>query len=176
MTSPRHILSTFDVKSASSPVGAEPDELMIDWTTLPTGSTASLYFPAAHADDILATAAGLYGYQPFAKLDAHTVGLRAQGIGYVPIPRAPGNLAGFVDVELPSRTRTGEKITVAVSQLTTQSATIRPDRAPQYVPIGKARGASTWRKVKGTFKLAPRVRSRRDALPILERNLSILRW
>ena len=70
MTRTRRILSTFDLKPTTAPDGAKPDELMINWTTLPVGSTASLYLPGVSADDILAAAAKLNGYQPLTRLDA----------------------------------------------------------------------------------------------------------
>ena len=94
MTTTRHILSTFDLKPTTAPDGAKPDELMINWTTLPAGSTASLYMPGVSADDILTEAAKLNGYQPFKKIDANTVGCEAQGISYVPIPKVPATWPG----------------------------------------------------------------------------------
>ena len=61
MTVPRHMLSTFDIKPTRAPAGAKPDELMIDWTTLPAGAKASLYMPGVSADDILMMAAAIHG-------------------------------------------------------------------------------------------------------------------
>jgi hypothetical protein len=182
MTSPRHILSTFDIKATSARVGVKPDELMINWTSLPAGSTASLYLPSVTADDILKTAAGLYGSQPFTRLDGHTIGCKAQGIAYVPIPPAPGNLAGLIDVKLPASIQRGDKLTVAVNQLTTQSARIpvsgsaNGNRIPQTAIDRNPDKTIAWRKVAGTFKLALKVKTREEALPIIEHNLSILGW
>jgi hypothetical protein len=42
MTRSRHMLATFDIQPTSAPPGARLDELMINWTTLPKGSTARL--------------------------------------------------------------------------------------------------------------------------------------
>jgi hypothetical protein len=181
MTSHRRILSTFDMKPTSAPTGARPDELMINWTTLPAASTASVYVPGVSADDILATAAGLNGYQPFTRIDDHTVGCHAKGITYLPIPRAPGNLAGLIDVELPATIKTGDRFTIVINQITNAQASIRSrGTAPRITPAVVAlpgRGERlAWRKVAGTFNLAFKVKTRRKALPCVEQNLSILGW
>ncbi|MGC9950124.1 MAG: hypothetical protein ABSF64_27480 [Bryobacteraceae bacterium] len=181
MTSHRRILSTFDMKPTSAPAGAKPDELMIDWTTLPAASTASVYLPGVSADDILETAAGLNGYQPFTRIDGHTVSCHAKGITYLPIPRAQGNLAGLIDVELPATVKTGDQFTIIVNQITNAQASIgsrdaAPRIAPAVVGLPGTGKRLAWRKVAGTFNLAFKVKTRRKALPCVEQNLSILSW
>jgi hypothetical protein len=178
------ILGTFDIKPTplAAALSASPDELMIDWTTLPAASTASLYLPSITAQAIVDAATRLYGSKVFTQIDAHTVVCRALGVTYMPIPRAGGNLAGLIDVELPANIPIGREITVAVSQLTSQSAIIPAGRrdspfaglAGFVVPA--SRKSITWRKVTGTFQLALKVQSQTVALPIIERNLSLLRW
>jgi hypothetical protein len=173
----QRILGTFDIKPTTTAIDAKPDELMIDWTTLPAGSTSSLYLPPVSAKDIRAMAAGMYGYQPFALVDAHTVGCDAQGVTYVPIPRALGNFAGLIDVVLPAKAQIGDKLTVAVSQLTNQSAEI-PVIVNPFADVAMSRRSRqvTWRKVTGAFQLALKVKPDNETRPVVERNLAILRW
>src|SRR4029077_9710474 len=42
------------------PPELSPDELMLEWGHLPSGATASIYLPAADADEILGLAGQLY--------------------------------------------------------------------------------------------------------------------
>jgi len=182
MSAQRHMLSTFDAKPTHAGVGAKPDELMINCATLPKGARASLYMPGARADEILTLAAGINGYQPFGRVDAHTIEFSAAGIAYVPLPRAPGNLAGLIDIVLPEHIRTGDRITLTFNQLTNQSARIPTGRGrekePETAEPTPRRPTRTiaWRRVTGTFKLALKVKPVAEALPEIERNLSLLRW
>jgi len=174
MTShPVRIAGTFDIKPTASPAGARPDELMINWCTLPPGSIAKIYLPGVSADDIRTQAGALYGYQPFTLIDANTVGCPARGISYLPIPRAPGNLAGLLDVVLPDDAAIGDRLVVTVSQLSTQTATVA-DRTT--VAFSGSSKQLAWRKVTGKFQLALKVTETKSARPVVERNLSILRW
>ena len=179
MSVERRILATFDLKRTSAPADARPDELMIDWTNLPTGSSASLYLPGAKAGDILATAQSLYGYQPFRRLDDATVGCTAKGVSLMPVPRSSGNLAGLLEVRLPARARPGEKYTIAVNQVTNVEARVPVSNGAVAAPVlylpPRVRPIA-WRKAVGAFKLAILVRSEKETLPALERNLSLLRW
>lgn len=207
MSFTHHILSTIDIKASdpTAPQGTRPDELMINWATLPAASTASLFLPTADADELLSAAVSLYGYQPFTWIDARTVGCRAQGVTYVPIRQAPGNIAGFIDVALPGTVHIGDKLTVAVSQITNAQATApRRSDATSVPPAlssaaaghhrpprdhhrrgglragpGDTGGHTTvvkWRKVAGTFQLGLKVASNSDTLPIVEQEFSLLLW
>jgi hypothetical protein len=184
MTTSR-MLSTFDIKPTlpTSPVSSKPDELMIDWTALPAGSTASIYLPSANAEEIASTAAGMYGSRIFTPVDANTVHCDALGVTYMPIPRAQGNLAGFIDVVLPGTVHKGDKLTITFQQLANKSATIRrrggrsSRDAISAVSAGSAPTRQiTWRAVTGTFQLAFKVDGNAETLNKVERNLSILRW
>lgn len=180
MTFAHHILSTMDIKASApaAPADSKPDELMINWATLPTASTASLFLPSVDADDLIATAASRYGHQPFTRIDAHTVSCSAQGVTFVPIPPASGNIASFIDVALPHTVQPGDKLTVAVSQITSAQGTIPTNIDPALPPAHDRLHSTviTWRKVAGTFQLALKVASKTDTLPIAERDLSLLRW
>jgi hypothetical protein len=179
MSIERRILATFDLKRTTAPAPARPDELMIDWTNLPKGASASIYLPGADADDILANCQKLYGYLPFTKLDAATLGCPARGVSLMPVPRSSGNLAGLLEVQLPARARVGEKYTVAVSQATTAAGRIAdPDNNAglQVAYLPPRTRAVAWRKLVGTFKLAVVIRGEKELAPTLERNLSLLKW
>lgn len=86
MNSLWRILGTFDIKASASPVGAKPDELMIDWTNLPVSTKASIYLPSVSANEIIETAGGMYGFRFFTLIGAHTLGCKAQGVTFMPIP------------------------------------------------------------------------------------------
>lgn len=179
------MLSTFDIKPtlATAPRSSMPDELMIDWTAVPAGSIASIYLPSASAEEIAGAAAAMCGSRIFVPVDANTVRCDALGVAYMPIPRAEGNLAGFIDVTLPRAVHKGDKLTVTFQQLTNKSATIPGRRgriSRDAVGAFSAGSAPTrqiaWRAVTGTFQLAQKVDGAVETLNKVERNLSILRW
>jgi hypothetical protein len=182
MTATHRMLSTFDIKASPLTLSADakPDELMIDWTALPTASRAAVYLPSVTADWIVAMATSLYGSQPFTKIDAHTVSCEARGISYMPIAQAGGNLAGLIDVELSNAVKVGEKLSVIVKQLTAARAEIVTggNRSPVAgTPLGRERISQiTWRKVLGVFQLALKVADKVETLRSTQRNLALLRW
>ncbi len=62
---------TFDIRPTPKlVVGAPVDELMIDWTNTPRGSTARLYLPGAGAAAVLDLAAKMYPTQRLRQVDA----------------------------------------------------------------------------------------------------------
>ena len=88
-----------------------------------------------------------------------------------------------MDVVLPAKVKTGNKFTITVKQLTNQSARVPNSRgaggttlSTAYVPPDRDTRPIAWRKVAGTFKLAILVKSEKDTLLTVERNLSLLRW
>jgi hypothetical protein len=174
----QRILGTFDVKPTIMAAGAKPDELMIDWTTLPSGSSARIYLPGIAAADILKAAVRIQGVQSFTAIDAHTIGCAARGIGYVPIPSLPGNLAGLIDVELPAQVQAGSKLTVAVSQITNARAEIVTGRANSGAVAPDARRVKPigWRTATGVFQLALKVRNETETRPLIAQKLAVLRW
>jgi hypothetical protein len=168
MTVSRQALSTFDIKptAASLPAGLKPDELMFDWTALPAGATASIYFPAIGASEIVKTAGSMYGSQPFTSIDANTVGCDCKGTTFMPIPPGSGNYAALLAIGLPPTVGRGGRYTVTVTQLTNAQG-----------PSRRAKGGLlTWRKIVGTFHLAIKMESEAKSLPKIEQNLALLRW
>ena len=170
------ISGTLDLQPTRAPAGQKPDELMIDCRSLPGGSQASIYIPAANAADILAAAALIQGYQPFAAADPHTVGFDARDIVYFPVPPAAGNLAGLIDVQLPARVAIGARLTVAVTQLSTRRAAIRVGDGNPVAYFGGAASNLTWRAPGGAFQLALHVETPPVTRRLIERKLSILKF
>src|SRR5260370_42649364 len=83
---------TFDIRPSKAigvpgGLGLPPDELMIDWGNVPKGSTASIYWPAVAAADVIALARTWGGAAGLSSGDAQTLTLRGVGGGsYRPIP------------------------------------------------------------------------------------------
>ena len=179
--SSRHVLDTFDIRATSpaQALGLPPDELMFDWSNLPAGTTASIYLPAASADAVMATAASMYGSQPFTRIDASTLGCKAQGTTYMPIPVGTGNLAGLLDIELPATVHKGDTYVVVVNQITNAFPT--PSPSPPRIaialptPPAPASTSSPWRKIYGTFQITVAVGTKSEILPTAERELAVLR-
>jgi hypothetical protein len=67
--------TTFECRPTAPglPVHSLPDELMIDWSGVPEGATASIFLPAADAASIQKQAAGLYGGQSLKLADTRTL-------------------------------------------------------------------------------------------------------
>ncbi len=180
-------LTTFEIKS--TPIGLPgrqtPDELMIDWNNIPTGTTAQIYLPAVNVETILGMADRMYTSHRLSRVDGHTLQCKAGGISYVPIPSGAGsNYAGLLTVDLPAGMPRGEVFNVFVRQLTDAfgKATPPPPPPPRIaVRRAAAAAASTsteirWRRVLGAFQLTIPVRNKKVLLVREERDLSVLRW
>jgi hypothetical protein len=128
---------TFDIRPSitiGTPAGSAipPDELMIDWGDVPRGSTASIYWPAVAAADVIALAETWGGAAGLASSDAHTLTLKVDGgISYVPIPKGTTqNFAGLLTLELPPGIRTGQQFDVLVRRVSTQPGKPLPPPPP----------------------------------------------
>lgn len=115
---------TFDIrpsKTVGQPgaMGMPPDELMIDWGDVPHGTTASIYWPAVMASDVIALAKTWGGAAGLSLSDAHTLTLKIRGgVSYIPIPEGSGqNFAGLFTLELPPGIRTGQEFEVLVRRV-----------------------------------------------------------
>jgi hypothetical protein len=167
------------------PKGQRPDELMIDWRSLPEGSIGSIYAPAVDATASVAQAVVLYGSTTLTATDAHTLTCPAQDVTYLPIPvSADSSLAGLLVVEPPSTIRGGQQFTVDIYQLRSMTAdgergrydTNAVARAEAVAPPPQTAMPSSWRRVLGTFHVMIPVVARRSILEVEERQLSVLRW
>ncbi|MDI3313452.1 MAG: hypothetical protein QJR12_03945 [Mycobacterium sp.] len=186
----RIAFQNFEVRPSpvSLQAGDTPDEILIDWNTVPAGSTAEIYLPAVDADAVIATADRLYPHR-LTRVDAHTIGVPAGGLTYIPLPTGVAggaNFAGLISVELPAGIRAGELHTLTVHQLTRATADITPPPPPPQIQIeavvarnNKSSDPSntiSWRTVLGSFQINVPVSTKQLMLPKEEIRLSIFRW
>ena len=184
--SSRRVMSVFEITPTSTSLlpGLKPDEILFDWTGLPPGSTASIYLPALGADKIMATAASMYGTQPFTRTDAHTLACPAKGLTYMPVPPGSGrSFAGLLTIDLPGTIHKGQTYLVVVNQVTNAQAT--PVTSTPVPKIASRDGLlttttttapSSWRKISGTFQITIPIHTKKDILTDKEREYSILLW
>ena len=180
--SPHQVPATFDIKPTFASLGTRetPDELMIDWGSLPAGSRASIFLPGTSADAILETANKLYLRHGLARADAQTLTCAARGITYVPIPPGIGsNYAGLLTVDVPPTVKKGQAHKVVARQLRNIAAK-RPVPPPVILATTAAaiivKDLIHWRRVVGTFQVTIPVGNKAELLAIEERLLSVLRW
>ena len=155
---------------------------MIDWGALPPGSAAEIYLPAVSADEIVQLARGVYTTKRLHKIDANTIGCRAEGVAYIPLP--PGqnvDRAGLLSIDVPAGIRRGERFDVVVRQITSARAAGRsPATGVAAAPLRAAASAKMieWRRVFGAFEIAMPVstRKRSSCRSEEERQFSILSW
>ena len=205
------IPQTFDTRpgrAVVSPTGLDsipPDELMIDWGDVPSGSVASLYWPQVHASDVIALAKTFYGVTPLAMSDASTLRIPiTRGVSYVPIPAGTGeHFAGLLTIELPIGVRSGHVFDVTVKRLGTRTGEAPPAPPPQlhtapalHGADGQVAGTRTapgqsdpprtkpsetkriarWRYLVGTFQIRIPVTTGDKILPSEETTLAIMKW
>jgi hypothetical protein len=172
------IPNTFEVRrgAANQPSTFPPDELLIDWRSLPRGTDATLYIPGADSAQIIDMANEMYSSHHLQAVDGHTVSCTAQGVTYVPIPPGAGaNLPGLLTVNLPPTVRKGEAFKVVVRQVSNAAGKRivgRPDGAEAVAKNPVVR----WRRIVGSFQVSIPVRTKEVLLAPEERRLSVLRW
>ena len=196
------IPQTFDIRP-TTPIGpsAYPDELMIDWGTIPLGSVAYIYWPQVLANDVLALASELYGSHTLSIFDSHTVQCKITGgVTYIPIPTgASENFAGLLTLDLPTTVVIGQEFNVVVRRISTRQYIPGPEIKLRTVPASSAIGTGeklvalrkpeaeaikvavppqprSWRYVVGTFQIKIPVSSGDAMLYAEENTLSIMRW
>ena len=176
---------------AGGPASA-PDELMIDWGTIPAGSVASIYWPQVLAADVLALASQLYGRHTLSVADAHTIQCKITGgVTYIPIPTGTGqNFAGLLTVDLPLTVVTGQEFNVVVRRIATYQVPVLALAKPATPPRRGARRtprqldaavappaqSASWRYVVGTFQVKIPVATRETMLWPEENTLAIMKW
>lgn len=98
----------------------QPDELMIDWGGLPSGTAAQLYIPDLRASDIFELLARRWADRGVSILDDHTLSVPVTGMSHIPIPALQaGALAALLTVQLPDSVRKGQIFTVTLHQVST---------------------------------------------------------
>ncbi|HZQ16785.1 MAG TPA: hypothetical protein VFA82_08440 [Gaiellaceae bacterium] len=177
--------------------GLPPDELMIDWGDVPRGSTASIYWPAVSAADVVSLAKTWGGASDLSASGAHTLTLTVEGgVSYVPIPEGTGqNFAGLITLEVQPGVRAGQEFEVVVRRLATRRIkTVPPPPPPpvlqsapsQKVEKRKKPAAEAafvererlgfWRYVVGSFVVRVPVSTGERMLVPEAMTLAIMKW
>jgi hypothetical protein len=173
-------VSTFEIRTThvGLPVSLPPDELMIDWGAVPAGTPASIYLPGVRANAVIDLASRMYTVHGLTRLDEHTVGCRAGGITYVPVPPGTVDYAGLLTVAMPSGLTRGSSHTVVVRQVTNASgaAVIEAKGRGRKRAAAASSKPRQWRRVIGAFQLVIPVEEHHLLLPGVERQLALLRW
>jgi hypothetical protein len=160
--------TTFECRPTAPnlPSTSLPDELMIEWVGIPNGATASIFLPAASADDIVKTAGQLYGGQRLTRSDPFTVECDANNVTYIPIPSGSlSDYAGLLTLDVPSGISGSGPRRVIARQIT--------NAAPSRDSV---RRSQVRRKVLGSFQLTISVDTAQTLLEPEERLLAFFRW
>lgn len=103
----------------------EPDELMIDWGGLPSGSSAQLYIPDLSASDTFELLARRRANRGVSVIDEDTLAIPVGGMSHIPIPAlSPRPLAALLTVTLPDSVRKGQAFTVTAHQVSVSQGRI----------------------------------------------------
>jgi hypothetical protein len=190
---------TFDIrpsKAIGTPGGngLPPDELMIDWGNVPKGSTASIYWPAVAAADVIHLARTWGGAAELSSSGAHTLTLKVEGgVSYVPIPESAGqNFAGLLTVEVPPGIRTGQEFEVLVRRIATRfgkpvpppppplqsppSRKLEKKRKPEALAVVERERLIMWRYVVGSFVVRIPVSTGERMRNSEAMTLAIMKW
>jgi hypothetical protein len=170
-------VSTFEMRPTPKGLSADqpPEELMIDWGTVRSDSSAQIYLPAVASSDILKMADTMYTSHYLTRVDDHTIKFPTGGITYIPIPPGEGpSYAGLFTVTLADSKR-GELFNVVVRQVANDSAEFTPP--PGFTSNTLIIPSKfNWRRVVGAFQLTIEVLPKPRLLIHEERRLSVLRW
>jgi hypothetical protein len=174
------------VTQDTSSLAGYPDELMIDWGTIPRGSVASIYWPAVTAASVLQLAGQFYPGHMLSAADANTIQCKViSPVTYVPIPSGTSDsFAGLFTVDLPDGIRVGNKFDITVRRITTKRQVVPPPQPVPQIPRKGGRRATTvavakelvWRYIVGTFAVQIPVEKENKLLPGDENLLAILKW
>ena len=168
---------------------------MIDWGDVPKGSTASIYWPAVAAADVIALAKTWGGAAGLASSDAHTLTLQVDGgVSYLPIPKGTTqNFAGLFTLELPPGIKTGQQFEVLVRRVSTQPGKrpsppppplhaapslkpAKPAPAAELQPTIVIRRPPVWRYVVGSFVVRIPVSTGAKMLITEQLTLASMKW
>lgn len=162
VASPHLVPVAFDIKPTAT-WQSRPDELMIDWSGLPAGTTATIFLPRLDAPRILTTANRLYANHGLSAVDQNTLACKAEGVTYVPIPSGIGsNYAGLLTLDIPETVKRGEKFKAVARQITSA--------------VGRSEKMISWRRIIGSFQVNVPVSTKQALLAPEQRLLSVLRW
>jgi hypothetical protein len=181
------IPQTFDTRP-SAPTGMPlnvlqgyPDELMIQWGSVPLGSKAMIYWPGVDALEVVRLAMRLHSTDQLTLVDPHTIQCTVNSaVTYVPIPFGTGaKFAGLFTIDLPVGVRAGQEFDVLVRRISTGKSKNRD--VPTVTEAARVAAASEtasrdWRYVVGTFQVKIPVANDDELLLPEENTLAILKW
>jgi hypothetical protein len=178
----RRIPNTFELKPSSQNLSQKPDELMISWGDIPSGSVARIYLPGISADEIVELAAKGYSAAKLTPVDNHTIECSVDQITYIPIPPGPSlNHTGLLTIDLPEGIKKGQNFNLVVHQVTQSLRGF--DAAPKQEAVLDAEAAAVdavskprWRRIRGSFQIVIPVQTKDVMLEDEERLFSILKW
>lgn len=169
----RRIPSTFEILPTSS---AHVNELLINWSNIPVGSTVQLFIPTVEVSDVLALAGRMYGSHSLTGFDNHTLQPPLTPITYIPIP--PGGKVNHTALLTVDLLHSRQLFTVIVQQITDVSATIERTSPPPTVPAMNALLQTVkprvirWRSVRGSFQVTITMSAESVMLRVEEQLLS----
>jgi hypothetical protein len=168
------VAQTFQIRSTAATLvpGQRPDELMIDWGGLPSGSVASIYLPQTSASAVLLLAVQLYSRLQLRALDERTIQCPASDLTYVPIPPGVGRFTGLLTIDSSDAAEPGTRYVVTVRQLTSAA----PYKRSLNVLVASGETASQTRHVLGIFQFSIEAQSTTALRTNEEWRLSICRW
>lgn len=181
----RLIPQTFELKPSRRilKLDQKPDELVIDWGNVPSGSVAQVYLPGTTSAAILAWAGKLYTTHNLTAVDPQTIRVNAGGTTYIPIPKGGTiNLAGLLSVQLPAGVKKGDEYEVVVRQITSDDyespsipQALEQNRKAQAIVVAPT-PQYAWRRTSGIFKLTIPVDTKTELLETEERYYAILQF
>jgi len=185
----RSIPNTFELKPTPAERAQTPDELMIVWGNVPTGSSARVYLPTVSADAVLMLAARRGSAAHLRRVDDHTIGCGVGQVTYVPIPPGPSlNHTGLLTVDLPAGVRKGQVFHSLVRQISLRTGSdekvgrqrvgtdqVNPEGAQPVVVVARTERRAWW-QVRGTFEIAIPVQTAPEMRAPAEELYSITRW
>ena len=181
----RLIPQTFELKPTPAilKLDQKPDELVIDWGSVPHGSTAQIYLPGTTSAAILAWAGKLYTTHNLRAFDSHTIEVNTGGTTYIPIPKGTNiNFAGLLSVQLPLGVKKGDKYEVLVRQITSddyrepQTQIAKRGSKKSHAIANPSPSQYAWRHTSGAFKLTIPVDKKSGLLETEERYYAILQF
>jgi hypothetical protein len=190
------IAPTAPVPTTAATALQRPDDLLIDWATVPAGSTANVYWPGINASDVIALANQWYSAHDISASDIHTLLMPITDAKqtYIPIPTSAGEkFAGLITINLPSTIVKGMEFQIVVQRITTALYTPRiiaiaevprlasnsqkvihaAAEAPQQNTNGET---YYWRQIVGSFSLHIPIVPHENLLPTEYDSLAILKW
>jgi hypothetical protein len=173
----RRASNTFLVQTTASRSSVlSADQLMFDWTNMPEGSRASIYWPSVRVEEVVELAELAYANATlgWSIQDKHTFSMPVGGISYVPVPRRAETLPGLISIDLPYGIRRGQQFDAVVRQVTMTRLSVPDDGESVRERLGPQ--PSPWRRITGAFQVAIPVSTKEAQLEPAERLLSLTRW